>query len=69
MEEVPFLFEQNEQAPSKNSSIERIETALKNGVEVIKDAAWAIGISALFIAYPLAISVLDDRFILSKSKI
>ena len=69
MEEVPFLFEQNEQVPSKNSSIERIETALKNGVEVIKDVAWAIGISALFIAYPLAISVLDDRFILSKSKI
>lgn len=62
-------FQLMDQAPKKSSTIEYIENVLKKGVDTIKDASWAIGVSALFIAYPIAISVLDDRFILSKSKI
>lgn len=54
---------------SENGSIEYLENLFKSGVGIIKDAAWAIGISILFIGYPIAISVLDDRFILSKAKV
>lgn len=65
MKDFPMM----DQAPKKSSTLEQFGNILKNGVDAIKDAAWTIGVSILFVAYPIAISVLDDRFILSKSKI
>lgn len=34
----------------------------------VTDIAWAVGTSALILLYPLAISILDDRFLKKKAK-
>ena len=54
---------------SGSNSIRSLSNILKSSVNAIKDAAWAIGVSILFVGYPIAISVLDDRFLLSKAKV
>lgn len=45
------------------------ESFFHKALNFINEAAWGLGISTLFVLYPLSILVLDDRFILSKSAI
>lgn len=52
-------YEDNQPA----TTISRIKTALWNGIDLLKEAAWEIGTTILIIGYPLALGIIDDRFL------
>ena len=54
--------------PQPKTTKEKILDAAKNCYNRVVDVAWIVGVSAIIIAYPIAISVLDDRFIMSKMR-
>lgn len=45
------------------TTISKIKTALLNGIDILKEAAWEIGTTILIIGYPLALGIIDDRFL------
>ena len=49
-----------------NQRIKGVSNVLSKTLTFTKDIAWAVGTTVLIVGYPLALSILDDRYIRKK---